>query len=270
MVVARDALKSSGATKADSAKMGRSLAALAGAAGAVAAGDALAAPTWVPTAGVVSAQNIPGFSFSTTPSPGVITSGSLRPPASAVSGQFDTAWDVDGNGQVDFNLQNIQIGAGPRGAELIPAAPYSSNPSGVVYLNLGSETQVLDNMAFSAPVNNASPWWANSFRMTSQFAGNLQQNQFPTNTVGFFGFRFAVGNDANDYRYGWGQLVINGPFGSGTGYQVTSAFYQSTPGAGINVGQVPVVVPEPSGMALLGLGAAGVMAWRSRKRDSRG
>jgi hypothetical protein len=269
MVVARVEKQGSSRTKGDDLKLGRRLAALAGATGALAASDALAVPVWVPTAGVVSAQNIPGFSFSTTPSPGVITEGALRPPASAVSGQFDTGWDVDGNGQVDFDLENIQIGAGPRGAELIPRSPYSSNPSGLVYISIGTETDRLDNLAFSAPVNNGSPWWTTAQPMTSQFAGNLQQ-EFTTGSVGYFGFRFATGNGANGYRYGWGQLMIDGTTGSGTGYKIMSAFYQSTPDAAINVGQVPVAVPEPAGLALLGLGAAGVTAWRSRKRDSRG
>jgi hypothetical protein len=39
-----------------------------------------------------------------------------------------------------------------------------------------------------------------------------------------------------------------------------------TPGGAISVGAVPQAVPEPSSMALLGLGAAGVAAWRSRRK----
>ena len=47
---------------------------------------------------------------------------------------------------------------------------------------------------------------------------------------------------------------------------ITEAYYNTTPGAAISVGQVPQAVPEPSSMALLGLGAAGVAAWRARRK----
>jgi hypothetical protein len=74
------------------------IAALAGATGAVAAGSAEAV-TYTPTAGVVAAQGIPGFSFV---SPSNVTLGSLRPPATIGI----TTWDIDGAGAAEFNLEN--------------------------------------------------------------------------------------------------------------------------------------------------------------------
>jgi len=48
---------------------------------------------------------------------------------------------------------------------------------------------------------------------------------------------------------------------------VKRAAVVKTPGAAISIGQVPVAVPEPSSMALLGLGAAGIAAWRARRKS---
>ena len=54
----------------------------------------------------------------------------------------------------------------------------------------------------------------------------------------------------------------------GQGYTITEAYYQTTSGAAINVGAVPVAVPEHSSMALVFLGAAGVAAWRARRQQA--
>lgn len=88
------------------------------------------------------------------------------------------------------------------------------------------------------------------------------QPAFTTNTPGQFGFRFT---NASDTYYGWDSLVIDPDQDNfGQGYKITEAYYNTTSGAAINVGAVPV--PEPSSMALLGLGTAGVAAWRARRK----
>jgi len=104
-------------------------------------------------------------------------------------------------------------------------------------------------------------WQTNFFRVTYQ-GQNFSQTQFTTNTSGQFGFRF---NNAADTYYGWGSLVVD-LTGVGQGFRITEAYYNTTPNAAISVGAVPQAVPEPASMALLGLGAAGVAAWRSRKK----
>jgi len=93
-------------------------------------------------------------------------------------------------------------------------------------------------------------------------AGANAQSQFTSGTSGQFGFLFEDG--AGDTFYGWGSLVIESP--NPGGYYITEAYYNTVPGTGINVGAVPQIVPEPSSMALLGLGAAGVAAWRARRK----
>lgn len=234
-------------------KLSRKLAALAGATGAIAAGTEAQAVTYVPTAGVVAAQNIPGFSFS---SPTTVTSGTLRPPASTGS----TGWDIDGNGQADFNLSNQNPPAGFLNA----LQPFSLSPNGVLCVQpepLYIRNLLLTNIAVGP---GATYWRQGSSQMT--YNASLQafmQDKFTAGVPGYFGFRFAFENVSNQYYYGWASLTID-ESAPGQRFRIGEAFYQSTPNTAITLGAVPV--PEPSSMALLAAGAAGVTAWRARRK----
>ena len=236
-------------------KVARRVAAVAGAAGAAATGQAVAEGiTYVPTAGVVAAQGIPGFSFT---APTTVTSGTLRPPAT----EGNTNWDIDGNGQIDFFLENFRSSA-QNSAYFVPRAPFAANPNGLL-AGATTGSQNLLEIYSNGIVNPAATGWNNG-RQWMTFAGDVnQQNAFSNYVAGYFGFRFAFSNNPNDYYYGWGSLTIDYE-GDGQGFKITEAFYQSTPNTAINVGAVPV--PEPSSMALLAAGAAGVTVWRARKK----
>lgn len=231
-------------------RIARRLAAVAGSAGAAITGEAVAAGiTYVPTSGVVAAQNIPGFSFAP---PTIVTSGTLRPPASAGG----NAWDVDGNGTVDFELVNFNGVL----AALNPLALFTANPNAMLVVD--DSVHPLLNLTGGANVGPAANlWYAGGQPMT--YNQGLNQTYFTLNNVGYFGFRFASSNSASEYYYGWASLTIDA-LAAGQGFKIGEAFYQSTPNTGINVGAVPV--PEPSSMALLAAGAAGVTAWRVRRK----
>ena len=92
---------------------------------------------------------------------------------------------------------------------------------------------------------------------------------FTANVPGFFGFKFNDGVNLSDFYYGWGSLTID-LLSPGQGFKITEAYYQSTPNTAIQVGDVPQAVPEPSSMALLAAGAAGVAAWRARRKQPSG
>lgn len=237
-------------------KIAHRVAAVAGAAGAAAAGES-SAITYVPTAGVVAAQGIPGFSFT---APTNVTSGTLRPPAEPGL----TAWDIDGSGSVDFSVLhgvNVFPYSEPY-AGLRPLNPFSVNANGLI-ATAGTPSAKLRNVADGSAVGPLAVWNNNVQAMTTSFV-NRQTPAFPTNQPGVIGFRFAFGNAANEYYYGWASLTIDALSPAGQGFKITEAFYQSTPNTAINVGAVPV--PEPANMALLAVGATGVAAWRARRK----
>jgi hypothetical protein len=221
---------------------------LAGAAGAaVIGGGEAAAVTYTPTAGVAAAQGIPGFSFVDATN---VTLGSLRPPAA----NGTIGWDVDGTGGDDFQLTKFATFqarlTAVNGGQWIVGG--SASAQGI--LNAATGFSVSSNLSqgrnFSAgPV------------IVTSSSGNFQPS-FTANVSGQFGFRFT---NASDTHYGWASLLID-ETPMGQGYKITEAYYNTTPGAAINVGAVPV--PEPSSMALLGLGAAGVAAWRARRKTT--
>jgi len=230
--------------------LGRKLAALAGATGAVAAGTAEAVP-YTATAGVAAAQNIPGFSFDTATTSATL--GALLPPATT---NTSNDWDLDGDGNPDFRLfnsSNTNFRAG-----LLQVV--NSNKI-VLPATINGEAYTFKNLATSSSVGPGAP-----LRSSNAFATFLGQpsSNFTLGQSGQFGFSFASGGST---YYGWGSIV---PTGSpvGQGFTITEAYYQTTAGSGILVGQVPQVVPEPTGMVLLAIGSAGVMAWRSRRKQA--
>jgi len=226
---------------------GRRLVALAGAGGALVAGAEAEAVTYTPTAGVVAAGGIPGFSFVDASN---VTLGDLRGPAAAGA----VGWDVDGAGGDNFFLVNS--------VSLFGSLSGAGNSNSLLADPFG----ILQNIATGGAVGALQATWR-YLKMTLTYAGTtgaLSVN-FSLGTSGQFGFRFT---EASNTYYGWGSLLIDGQSAGagGQGFKITEAYYQSTSGTAIDVGAVPVAVPEPTGMTLMALGAAGVAAWRSRRR----
>ena len=222
--------------------LGRRLVALAGAGGALVAGAEAEAVTYTPTAGVVAAGGIPGFSFVDASN---VTLGDLRGPAAAGA----VGWDVDGAGGDNFFLVNS--------VSLFGSLSGAGNSNSLLADPFG----ILQNIATGGAVGGLQATWRYQ-KMTLTYAGTtgaLSVN-FSLGTSGQFGFRFT---DTGNTYYGWGSLLIDGQ-AIGQGFKITEAYYQSTPGTAIDVGAVPV--PEPTGIALLALGSVGVMAWRSCRR----
>ncbi len=239
--------------------IGKKIAALAGAAGAVAAGtDAHAVPL-TPTAGVTAGSGasaalgrtgIPGFVFVSDTN---VTLGALAPVAAG-----SVEWDVDGDGSGDFRIENRYVAASTFSAVITPLAPFSNNPNGIVFT--GTEPAVFVNIATGGVVGGTA--YSGFQGITPLVTATGVSPYFPDGTAGQFGFRFGFSNDAGDYYYGWAEMTVQPRNGSGNGgYTISQAYYSSSP---IAVGAVPV--PEPASIALLAIGSAGVAAWRMRKK----
>jgi hypothetical protein len=154
------------------------------------------------------------------------------------------------NGGVYINLEtgNFQQGGRPAAWDI---NPYFSGQS--LYVNTNTKvavsgTSVL-NLAPGSSVSGSLTFSATGFAGTA----------FPSGTTGYVGFSFDPTSVAGVQTwYGWFQMAA-GDNVAGDGRVIDWAYDNS--GAPINV----AAVPEPSSIALLAMGTAGLLALRRRR-----
>ena len=178
----------------------------------------------------------------------------------------NNTWDVDGSGGTTFKLNGTnssRVAArlnsdGARGQGLVQ----KNSQSGSVFQNLALNVVVGPSLGAGYKFGSASQsdrWVASSRKI----AGTA--NGFSSGVPGYIGFKFTDAGGSNLY-YGWAEITIDAP---NTAYTINEWAYNSTAGGSISVGDTGVsAVPEPSALslALIGLGAGGVLAWRRRKQ----
>lgn len=216
----------------------------------------------------------------------------LRPPGgnsipSGNQGQQNTLlteWDVDGDSTVDFNLVNLMVAPFQSQSQLLGSqivaqfeAPDPGSGNGWIKNVLNDKMQRLNAGATVGPSQvfggavgdgtfNLQTGYvaAGSTEGTPTDPETLLNPNWTVDSPGYFGFRFTKNAQTH---YGWGVMEIDqlndtGLPASGQGFVITNAYYETTPGLGIQV----TAVPEPSSIALLGMGAAGVAAWKVRRK----
>ena len=203
---------------------------------------------------------------------------------------FTTAWDVDGANGVDFELRVRQSSNITDNYFSSNSYSYFRNVYGILrFSSAGQNGRGLVGTtggirAFGlAPSVNVGPtlsaayqWGLSnvSYRNMARYDSFTSRTQpgggmstFFGSGVGvdfvnffegpnFLGFRFDI---LGSTHYGWAQIDF-----TGANVTISRWAYESDADTAIHVG----AIPEPNSFALLGLGAAGVLAWRQRKKTA--
>lgn len=116
-----------------------------------------------------------------------------------------------------------------------------------------------ENVASNAVISaGAFAAFNGAFFATLAYGNGFGGSQFLNPGVGFIGFSFNTGAGT---QYGWARVNMQGSPGNAFTL-VDYAF--GDPGVMIRAGQT--AVPEPGSLGLLAVGAAGLVAWRRRRK----
>ncbi len=114
------------------------------------------------------------------------------------------------------------------------------------------------NFAKDAVIGSATTF-TSFYAELNQYGGGVAPGW--SGPTGYFGVKFSLIDGAH---YGWVKLQTNG---NASEWTILSGAYNSVAGESILAGQGPTAVPEPAtSAALLALGAAGLVAYRQRKK----
>ena len=233
----------------------------------------------------MTAGSLSAIAFAPAAAQGAVVHVTGSPVGVAMSDAHLTSvnWDVDGTDGADFNFLRYDFGSLKvilLGSMVLPGT--SQNGRGMVGGNPWTDNVLALQQSFSVgPTLAAGYEWGTG--SVSGFLTRNAMNDFdtgnpggPTYYIGYdfipsfnigdnvFGFRFLDGNDA--MHYGWANINFDTTNGM---VSITEWAYESTPDTAIHVPGAGDVVPLPGAHALglLGLGAAGLMKWRHRRKE---
>ena len=175
-------------------------------------------------------------------------------PSSPSSFTVSSPFDLDGNGFNDF--------AGRINRDFIPHSTDTISLAGrFEYPPVGGDI-FINPTGFKLASGDTISSLAGTFNFYRVFLGRMYSDRPPggpflPSQAGFVGVRFK--RDDNNH-FGWIRVHIDR--GALT---IKDWAYESTPDAPIRAGEGSPPVPEPSGLALLATGAAGILAWRRRR-----
>ena len=187
----------------------------------------------------------------------------VTPPANitgtAASGEAVEGFDVNGDGSNDlfFGAGAANVG----GSKYLAYTGVSATSGGVVGYVKDGAYYYASSLQKGTVVGSLSDFVQGSYLTTLEVKyGSATEGQFPNGKTSYLGFDFTA---ADGLHYGYIELSSQvastaKPATSSGSLHFVEAFYDSTPGEAITIGAI--AVPEPSSVAALAFGAAGVAA----------
>jgi hypothetical protein len=215
------------------------------------------------------ATSLPAFCLLPAVAQGAIITVTGAPVSMTLAGpDGDTvAWDVDGAGGVDFQLHRY---VNPGFYREVHIESTGLNGRGLVAPGTCTCMPLPISRSFRVGPTRYGYYWgySNTYRIAMSTYSGAATVGIDFYNGGFipgknlFGFRFLSGSDI---LYGFGEIDLDLANGVVT---ITQWAYNTVPDGQIHVtGFESVPVPSTPALTLLGLGAAGLVAWRTRRKD---
>ena len=185
-------------------------------------------------------------------------------------------WDVNGDGIFDFSFNNRYPNTAPGNTGVIwqlSMNPFSSAATNGLVSYSGPFVRYAFALQEGTPVGSFSSDFSTQTQVVlgskysygsagvnyyGGFAAGGPNGSVNPGTFAFVGFRF---NAADGTHYGWMKLSVNAGI-----IDFHTAAYESTPNTAIITTILDPLVPEPGTMALLALGAVGVIGAVAKRR----
>ena len=184
-----------------------------------------------------------------------------------------TYWDIDGNGTDDFGMyayssqssayfsQDPFVGGQPGNLSGRFVFPQNGVPNPAE--NTIAMTKLSVGVTIGSNLGTANRFISGTLgfgMVTSTGTGptitpEAAASGWALGDIGYFGFKFT---NTSGVHYGWAQIDIHGQTGGyalSESFTITNAYYESTPGASINVGDtgasaVPEIDPASAGSVM--------------------
>ncbi len=183
---------------------------------------------------------------------------------------YEAGWDVDDDGTLDAQMVvESTTGASSSEGEIL----MTSVNTGVEIATDGGTDRDFVRFAESESVGPSANFRnldAGLLSFNSSFAGyglNSAVEDHLQSGDNYIGFRFDKDDGSGDIFYGWANLNLNLTNGTAS---ITEWAWEDTANTAIDVADTGAggggVVPEPSSLALLAMGAGGLFAYRARQK----